>query len=154
MQQTYAKTEPEEQMKKKVKFDYDMLVIGSGPAGERAALQAAKLNHSVAIIERHEVIGGVMIHTGTLPSKTLRETLNETRGVKHAALEDNRLSLSLEPDASLNDILTMLTRQYRIESLHTESSTLHDVYLEVVAASEDGEVREESKAREESEDGR
>jgi NAD(P) transhydrogenase len=53
--------------------DYDMLVIGSGPAGQRAAIQAAKLNRRVALVERSAVLGGVMINTGTIPSKTLRE---------------------------------------------------------------------------------
>ena len=55
------------------KYDYDMLVIGSGPAGQRAAIQAAKLNKRVALVERSDVVGGVMINTGTIPSKTLRE---------------------------------------------------------------------------------
>jgi NAD(P) transhydrogenase len=54
-------------------FMYDMVVIGSGPAGQRAAIQAAKLNKRVAIVERKTVIGGVCINTGTIPSKTLRE---------------------------------------------------------------------------------
>src|ERR1700694_3360056 len=56
-------------------FTYDMLVIGSGPAGQRAAIQAAKLNKHVAIIERKGVIGGICINTGTIPSKTLREAV-------------------------------------------------------------------------------
>ena len=54
-------------------YSYDLLVIGSGPAGQRAAIQAAKLNKRVAIVERTSVIGGVCINTGTIPSKTLRE---------------------------------------------------------------------------------
>src|SRR5438105_12107300 len=54
-------------------YTYDMLVIGSGPAGQRAAIQAAKLNKRVAIIERKAVVGGVCTNTGTIPSKTLRE---------------------------------------------------------------------------------
>lgn len=53
---------------------YDVLVIGSGPGGERAALQASKLGKRVAIIERQPFLGGAGLHTGTLPSKTLRET--------------------------------------------------------------------------------
>jgi len=54
-------------------FTYDLLVIGSGPAGQRAAIQAAKLNKRVAIIERKTVVGGVCVNTGTIPSKTFRE---------------------------------------------------------------------------------
>jgi NAD(P) transhydrogenase len=56
-------------------YDYDMLVIGSGPAGQRAAIQSAKLDKRVAIVERKSVVGGVCINTGTIPSKTLREAV-------------------------------------------------------------------------------
>lgn len=53
---------------------YDLIVIGSGPAGRRAAIQAAKLRKSVLVVERGGRVGGVSVHTGTIPSKTLRET--------------------------------------------------------------------------------
>ena len=52
---------------------YDLLVIGTGPAGQKAAVQAAKLGKRVCIVERKEVVGGVCINTGTIPSKALRE---------------------------------------------------------------------------------
>ncbi len=52
---------------------YDLVVIGSGPAGQQAALRAAELNRRVAIVERGREIGGVAVHTGTIPSKVLRE---------------------------------------------------------------------------------
>src|SRR5205809_2687584 len=51
---------------------YDLIVIGSGPAGQKAAIQAAKLGKRVAVIERREVVGGVCVNTGTIPSKSLR----------------------------------------------------------------------------------
>ena len=54
-------------------YDYDLIVIGSGPAGQKAAIQAAKLGKRVAIVEKKAVVGGVCINTGTIPSKTLRE---------------------------------------------------------------------------------
>jgi NAD(P) transhydrogenase len=54
---------------------YDFVVIGSGPAGQRAAIQAAKLGRSVALVERSFNIGGACVHTGTIPSKTLREAV-------------------------------------------------------------------------------
>ncbi len=60
-------------------FDYDTLIIGSGPAGEKAAIQAAKLGKKAGLIEKNARIGGVCIHTGTLPSKTLRETVTIIR---------------------------------------------------------------------------
>ena len=56
-------------------YDYDLLVIGSGPAGQKAAVQAAKLGKRVAIVERRHMIGGVCVNTGTIPSKTLREAV-------------------------------------------------------------------------------
>ena len=59
---------------------YDLLVIGSGPAGRRAAVQAAKLGKSVLVIERGRRVGGVSVHTGTIPSKTLRETVLNLSG--------------------------------------------------------------------------
>lgn len=59
---------------------YDLIVIGSGPAGRRAAVQAAKLKKSVLVIERGRRVGGVCVHTGTIPSKTLRETVLNLSG--------------------------------------------------------------------------
>ncbi len=58
-------------------MDLDLLVIGSGPSGQKAAIQAAKLGKRVAVVERRERLGGVSIHTGTIPSKTLREAVLE-----------------------------------------------------------------------------
>jgi len=55
--------------------DYDVLVIGSGPGGQKAAIAAAKLGRRVGIIERQNMIGGVCLNTGTIPSKTLREAV-------------------------------------------------------------------------------
>src|SRR6187402_3304307 len=59
---------------------YDFIVIGSGPAGKRAAVQAAKLGKSVLVVEKGRRIGGVSVHTGTIPSKTLRETVLNLTG--------------------------------------------------------------------------
>lgn len=58
----------------------DMLVIGSGPAGRRAAVQSAKLGKSVLVVDRGRRLGGVSVHTGTIPSKTLRETVLNLSG--------------------------------------------------------------------------
>src|SRR5215813_11618882 len=59
---------------------YDLLVIGSGPAGQRAAIQGAKCGRRVAVIEQREVVGGVCINTGTIPSKTMREAVLHLSG--------------------------------------------------------------------------
>ena len=56
-------------------FDYDLICIGSGPAGQRAAIQAAKLGKRVAVLEKQRCVGGVCIETGTIPSKTFREAV-------------------------------------------------------------------------------
>ncbi|MBX9640904.1 MAG: Si-specific NAD(P)(+) transhydrogenase [Mycobacteriaceae bacterium] len=55
--------------------EYDLVVIGSGPGGQKAAIAAAKLGKSVAIVERGRMVGGVCVNTGTIPSKTLREAV-------------------------------------------------------------------------------
>lgn len=56
-------------------YDYDLLVIGSGPGGQKAAIGAAKLGKRVAVAERRDMMGGVCVNTGTIPSKTLREAV-------------------------------------------------------------------------------
>ena len=56
-------------------YDFDLLCIGSGPAGQRAAVQAAKLGQRVAVAERERVVGGACLHSGTIPSKTFREAV-------------------------------------------------------------------------------
>ena len=59
---------------------YDIVVIGSGPSGRRAAVQAAKLGRKVLVVEKGRRVGGVSVHTGTIPSKTLRETVLNLTG--------------------------------------------------------------------------
>ena len=65
---------------------YDLLVIGTGPAGQKAAVQAAKLGKKVGIIERKEVVGGVCTNTGTIPSKSLREAVLYLTGFRQRTL--------------------------------------------------------------------
>ena len=62
-------------------YDYDLLVIGSGPGGQKAAIAAAKLDRRVAVVERPAMIGGVCVQTGTIPSKTLREAILYLTGI-------------------------------------------------------------------------
>jgi NAD(P) transhydrogenase len=69
-----------------VSHDYDLLVIGSGPAGQKAAIQASKLGRRVAVIDRGHMIGGVSIHTGTIPSKTLREAVLYLTGMSQRGI--------------------------------------------------------------------
>ncbi|MFN8228033.1 MAG: Si-specific NAD(P)(+) transhydrogenase [Mycobacterium sp.] len=66
--------------------EYDLVVIGSGPGGQRAAIAAAKLGRSVAVIERGRMLGGVCVNTGTIPSKTLREAVVYLTGMSQREL--------------------------------------------------------------------
>jgi len=63
--------------------DFDLLCIGSGPAGQRAAIQASKLGKRVALVERQRMVGGVCVQTGTIPSKTFREAVLSFSNVTH-----------------------------------------------------------------------
>src|ERR1700751_4328032 len=65
---------------------YDLIVIGSGPAGQRAAIQAAKFGKRVALIEKLEVVGGTAINTGTIPSKTIREAVLHLSGYQYQSI--------------------------------------------------------------------
>ncbi len=75
-------------------FDYDLVCIGSGPAGQRAAVQAAKLGQRAAVVEKARCVGGVCVDTGTIPSKTLREAVicSHRHGRRHG-------SPTTDPDA-------------------------------------------------------
>ena len=66
--------------------EYDLVVIGSGPGGQKAAIAAAKLGKSVAVIEHGRMLGGVCVHTGTIPSKTLREAVIYLTGITQREL--------------------------------------------------------------------
>src|ERR1700745_1894216 len=60
--------------------DFDLIVIGSGPAGQKGAICAAKLRKRVAVIDRTVMMGGVCVHTGTIPSKSVREAIFQLTG--------------------------------------------------------------------------
>ncbi|MEX2236652.1 MAG: Si-specific NAD(P)(+) transhydrogenase [Dehalococcoidia bacterium] len=84
-------------------YDYDLFVIGSGPGGQRAAIQAAKLGKRVAVAERKAVIGGVSINTGTIPSKTLREAVLYLSGYREHGLYG--ASYTVKENAGMSDLL-------------------------------------------------
>jgi NAD(P) transhydrogenase len=79
-----------------VAFDFDLVVLGAGPAGEKGAVQAAYFGKKVAIVERAEQPGGAAVHTGTLPSKTLRETALFLSGYRNRELYGLTLDLNAE----------------------------------------------------------
>ena len=124
---------------------YDLIVIGSGPAGRRAAVQAAKLKKSVLVVEKGRRVGGVCVHTGTIPSKTLRETVLNLSGwrergiygrahrAKQTITADDlrrRLSLTLDHEVEVlehqfsRNKVTWITGEARfIDPLHIEVTT-------------------------------
>ena len=83
-------------------FDYELLVIGSGPAGQKAAIQAAKLRKKVALVERRKVVGGSCVNVGTIPSKTIREAIVYLTGIGQRAIygQDYRL----KDEISISDL--------------------------------------------------
>jgi NAD(P) transhydrogenase len=88
-------------------YDYELLVIGSGPAGQKAAIQAAKLGRRVAIVERRQ-LGGVSVNRGTIPSKTLREAVMYLTGLSQRAVYGE--SYRVKEEITVED-LAMRTRQ-------------------------------------------
>jgi len=82
---------------------YDLVVIGSGPAGEKGAAQAAYFGKRVALIEKEPVLGGAAANTGTLPSKTLRETALVLSGFRHRELSG--VELKLRDKVNVRDFL-------------------------------------------------
>ncbi|MGC2165607.1 MAG: Si-specific NAD(P)(+) transhydrogenase [Gallionella sp.] len=83
-------------------MDYDVLIIGSGPAGQHAAWQAARIGKRAAIIERKPKIGGAGLQTGTIPSKAMREVaylLSRSGGMRQALTHDGRSRHGLLADA-------------------------------------------------------
>jgi NAD(P) transhydrogenase len=99
---------------------YDFLVIGSGPAGQKAAIQAAKFGKRAAVIERQAVIGGVAVHTGTIPSKTLREAVLYLTGWNQRGLYGN--GYRLKPKVTLEDLMQRLhiTLKHEIEIMQDQ----------------------------------
>ena len=85
-------------------YDYDLVVIGAGPAGEKGAVQAAYFGKRVALVERAEEPGGAAVHTGTLPSKTLRETALFLSGYRQSELYG--LSVNLNRDLAVPKLLS------------------------------------------------
>src|SRR6201998_2009816 len=65
---------------------YDLIVIGSGPSGQRAAVAAAKMKKRVVVIEARSVVGGVSVNTGTIPSKTMREAVLHLSGYNYRSV--------------------------------------------------------------------
>ncbi len=102
--------------------DFDLLVVGSGPAGQKAAIQAAKLRKRVALVERQRHLGGVTVNTGTIPSKTIREAVIYLTGLSQRGIygQDYRL----KDEIAIAD-LAVRTRQV----VERERSVIRDQLL-------------------------
>jgi NAD(P) transhydrogenase len=130
---------------------YDLIVIGSGPAGRRAAVQAAKLKKSVLVVEKGRRVGGVCVHTGTIPSKTLRETVLNLSGWRergfYGRAHRNKENITAEDlrqrlHMTLNHEVEVLEHQFARNSvtwLSGEARFIEPHTLEV--ATDGGEIR-------------
>jgi NAD(P) transhydrogenase len=87
-----------------VAYDYDLVVLGGGPAGEKGAAQAAYFGKRVCVIEREREPGGAAVHTGTLPSKTLRETALFLSGYRQRELYG--VTVSVNPELAVPKLLS------------------------------------------------
>ena len=108
--------------------NYDFIVIGSGPAGRRAAIQAAKLGHSVLVVEKGRRVGGVSVHTGTIPSKTLRETVLNLTGWRERGFYGRAYRVKKDIEAkdlmmrlhmTLDHEVDVLEHQFARNAVHT-----------------------------------
>jgi NAD(P) transhydrogenase len=84
-------------------YDFDVLVLGSGPGGQKAAIATAKLGKRAAVVERRDMIGGVCINTGTIPSKTMREAVLYLTGLNQREMYGQ--SYRVKEDITVADLL-------------------------------------------------
>ncbi|MET0357920.1 MAG: Si-specific NAD(P)(+) transhydrogenase [Pararhizobium sp.] len=131
-------------------MQYDLIVVGSGPAGRRAAIQAAKLGKKVVVIEQGKRVGGVSVHTGTIPSKTMRETALNLSGWRERGFygrayrvkeqisaEDLRRRLIITLDHEV-EVLEHQFARNRVQHIRGRASFVDPTTMQVVK--EDGEV--------------
>jgi NAD(P) transhydrogenase len=97
-------------------FDYDLLVIGCGPGGQKAAIAAAKLGKRAAVVERASTVGGVCVNTGTIPSKTLRETVLYLTGLSQREVYGQ--SYRVKSDITMQDLSSrtaqVMSREHQV----------------------------------------
>lgn len=101
---------------------YDLVVVGSGPAGRRAAIQAAKLHKKVLVIEKGTRVGGVSVHTGTIPSKTLRETALNLTGWRERGFYGRAYRVKQEISAADLRRRLLITLDHEVDVLEHQFS--------------------------------
>jgi NAD(P) transhydrogenase len=99
---------------------YEMIVIGSGPSGRRAAIQAAKFGHSVLVVENRLRVGGVSVHTGTIPSKTLRETVLNLSGWRERGFYGMAYRVKKDIAGADLDVRLHKTLEYEVDVLENQ----------------------------------
>ncbi|MBU2981537.1 Si-specific NAD(P)(+) transhydrogenase [Lentibacter algarum] len=104
---------------------YDLIIIGSGPSGRAAAIQAGKLKQSVLVIDRKDRLGGVSVHTGTIPSKTLRETVLNLSGWRERSFYGQ--SYRVKDDIGAGDLKARLhmTLDHEVDVLEHQFNRNH-----------------------------
>src|SRR3954454_16815519 len=112
-------------------FDFDLLVIGSGPAGQRAAIQAAKLGKRVGLVERKAVVGGVSVNTGTIPSKTFREAVLDLSGFRERSFYG--ASYTVKQNITIEDLMLRTDQVIRHEIDVTRFQLTRN-HVELIAA--------------------
>ncbi|WP_135506692.1 Si-specific NAD(P)(+) transhydrogenase [Roseovarius aestuariivivens] len=107
------------------KQHYDLIIIGSGPAGRSAAIQAGKLKRRVLVVDRKDRLGGVSVHTGTIPSKTLRETVLNLSGYRERSFYGR--SYRVKDDIGAQDLKMRLhkTLDYEVDVLEHQFNRNH-----------------------------
>ncbi len=134
---------------------YDLVVIGTGPAGFRAAIQAAKSGKNVAVCERREIVGGVSVSTGTIPSKTLREAVLFLTGYQYRGIYGS--SFTVKDEITIEDLAFRVQlmikreaalfedqlRRNGVKLLQGEASFLDANRLRVVGSESSVEVQSE-----------
>ena len=112
-------------------YDYDLVVIGSGPAGQRAAIQAAKLDKNVAVLERLPQLGGVDVNTGTA-SKTLREAVLHLTGFRERNIHGD--SYTVKQNITMGDLMVrtgyVMQQQVDMLRVHFLSNRIEVFYAE------------------------
>lgn len=104
---------------------YDLIIIGSGPSGRAAAIQAGKLKRRVLVIDRKDRLGGVSVHTGTIPSKTLRETVLNLSGYRERSFYGR--SYRVKDEIRAEDLKTRLhmTLDHEVDVLEHQFNRNH-----------------------------
>ncbi|MEV7010332.1 Si-specific NAD(P)(+) transhydrogenase [Streptosporangium sp. NPDC051022] len=111
-------------------WDFDVLVLGSGPGGQKAAIAAAKLERRVAVVERRNMIGGVSVNTGTIPSKTLREAVLYLTGLNQRGMYGQSYRVKDEITAADLGVRTQHVIGREVDVIRSQLSRNHVALLQ------------------------